>query len=739
MPVSTSCVIQTTPASGYGVCLKAELSVWNEGLDVEALDGEGEEGSQNADRPTTQERHEEAAAADADAAPEDSQWEERLSVVQALGNVETGEATMSCSRTDEPDVVEQEPGGPAGHEVRGGSEELRAEPDSEELLGSSISCYFSTVETLSPSAPPTADSSGSESESGGQLPSVRTGGSAGPAGGGMKEQPSKEPQVEARTQERLRHALNMCISLLIILAISMGLGQIYDGTVPVEPKLELVETVPGEDLSGVRGALSWHQQGGGNIIASKEVNEYLTGDPKQKCTWAPPSTESTDRKKKDSPQLRLQQGALQEVEERRTSSRPDHLSVENRQLKSLLVCEEKSVSTLQEELRNLRMQIRNLEWKGVGVRSVPPKENQHGRSFRGLRDVLIAEAQVLHKELDRERRVTGLLKEELRQLRGHIEGFWGTGDLETEMLQARLVELEKRLNFEQRRSDLWQRLYVQDIDKRTKWDKRLRVKVPKGSMVGKVKHVFQVVKNISRELEYHHREEVKREKEDVKENQKFLDSVMSTFYNLKEMTQSFLRKKELPGLSRLLERSDVKGKHCSQRHVCSGGRADGVSWPHKHHHLQQTSDSFQAGRETLIPGIRVHVYPEVTAHTRTKGCSGVFDCASQEFTSLFNKALNPIQLSEFSQLIYTYLQQEVDHFHHWEELEIFIDSFFHNGVFIHDQMLFTDFVSGVEDYLKDIDEYKCLNKNVFEDLDRSVYRYFFGDDNAQWYAQSASA
>ncbi|XP_048828817.1 cell cycle progression protein 1-like isoform X2 [Brienomyrus brachyistius] len=718
-----------------------------QGLDVEALDGEGEDESHSADRPTTQERHEEAGVTAADAAPDDCQREERLSVVQALGNVETGEATMLCSRTDEPDVIEQEPGGLAGHEAWGGSEELWAEPDSEELLGGSISCYFSTVETLSPSVPPTGDSSGSENESGGQLSSaamevgrVRTGGSAGPAGGGMKmlerqaveEQPSKEPHAAAQTQERVRHALNICISLLIILAISLGLGQIYD-----EPGLELAEMVPGEDLSGVRGALSWHQQGGGSIMASKEVHEYLTGDPKQKCTWTPPSTESTDRKKKDSPQLTLQQGAFQhEAEERHTSSHPDHLSVENRQLKSLLVCEEKSVSTLQEELRNLRMQIRNLEWKGVEVRSVPPKENQDRRRFRGLRDVLIAEAQVLHRELDRERRVTGLLKEELGQLRGHIEGPWGTGDLETEMLQARLVGLEKRLSFEQRRSDLWQRLYVQDMDKRTRGDKRLRVKVPKGGVVGKVKHVFQLVKNISGELEYHHREEVKREKEDIKENQKFLDYVMTTFYNLKEMTQSFLRKKELPGLSKSLERRDVKGKHCTQRHVCSVDHAEGVSWTHKRRHLQQ---SFQAGRETLIPGIRVHVYAEGTAHTRTKGCSGVFDCASQEFTSLFNKALNPIQLSEFSQLIYTYLQQEVDHFHYWEELESFISSFFHNGVFIHDQMLFTDFVSGVEDYLKDIDEYKCLNKNVFEDLDRSVYRYFFGDDNSQWYAQSASA
>uniref|UniRef100_A0A0E9X5N7 Uncharacterized protein n=3 Tax=Anguilla TaxID=7935 RepID=A0A0E9X5N7_ANGAN len=93
-------------------------------------------------------------------------------------------------------------------------------------------------------------------------------------------------------------------------------------------------------------------------------------------------------------------------------------------------------------------------------------------------------------------------------------------------------------------------------------------------------------------------------------------------------------------------------------------------------------------------------------------------------------------MDEFNQLMHSYLKQEVNHFHHWRELESFINNFFRNGIFIHDQMLFTDFVSGVEDYLEDMNEYQSHDDDVFEDLDEYVYRHFFGDTYAKRYGPS---
>lgn len=112
-------------------------------------------------------------------------------------------------------------------------------------------------------------------------------------------------------------------------------------------------------------------------------------------------------------------------------------------------------------------------------------------------------------------------------------------------------------------------------------------------------------------------------------------------------------------------------------------------------------------------------------HIILKGCSGVFDCAHQEFISLFNKVLDPIRADEFNQLMHKYLQQEVKNFHHWRELEIFISNFFCNGVFIHDQMLFSDFVNDVKDYLEDMEEYQRASDRAFEGLDKYIYQYYF--------------
>lgn len=119
-----------------------------------------------------------------------------------------------------------------------------------------------------------------------------------------------------------------------------------------------------------------------------------------------------------------------------------------------------------------------------------------------------------------------------------------------------------------------------------------------------------------------------------------------------------------------------------------------------------------------------------------KGCSGVFDCAYQESTRLFNKATEPIRADEFHKLLQSYLQQEVDHFHHWKELETFINNFFRNGVFIHDQMLFTDFVSRVENFLADMRKYHGLDDDAFGDVDDYIYRHFFGETNTKSYGPS---
>lgn len=407
------------------------------------------------------------------------------------------------------------------------------------------------------------------------------------------------------------------------------------------------------------------------------------------------------------------------------------LTAENQQLKSSLKREEKSLSTLQEELRNLRSKIRDLEIVGAGADSLLSEnqrlkddleeEKQLMQSFQGQRENMIAESQTLRKNLDMERKVTDELRRELKRLRSRITGAGNEAGSEAEELQSRLMELEKRLSFEQQRSDLWERLYVETKEDRAKGDTESKVKKPKEGMSGKVKETFDAVKNSTKEFVHHHKEQIKKAKEAVKENlRKFSDSVKSTFRHFKDSASTFIKK--------------ARGfyKKCDEKNTKE-------SWQHRYHkphhrHSHRSDDSFHSNHNTRKSGDKVHKDRGQNTHkSNLNGCSGVFDCAYQESMSLFNKAMEPIRADEFHLLLESYLQQEVDHFHHWKELEMFINNFFHNGVFIHDQMLFTDFVSGVEDYLTDMHEYHGLDDDLFGDLDDYIYRHFFGETYAKSY------
>ncbi|KAL3992949.1 cytosol aminopeptidase [Sarotherodon galilaeus] len=422
---------------------------------------------------------------------------------------------------------------------------------------------------------------------------------------------------------------------------------------------------------------------------------------------------------------------LKEKEEENTNmvSQQQKLAAENQLLKSSLQREEMSLSALQEELKSLRSKIRDLESMGAGADSLLSEnqnlkeqleeEKQLTRSFQGQRENMMAEAQTLRKKLDKERKVTDELRRELSRLRSRLPGAGKELGSEAEELQSRLMELEKRLSFEQQRSDLWERLYVETKEERAKGDTEPKVKKPKHGMAGKVKETFDAVKNSTKEFVHHHKEQIKKAKEAVKENlRKFSDSVKSTFRHFKDSASTFINKAR--GFYK--QRSNEKNTR--------------ESWQHRSHKLHQRQ-KHDSGHNTRKSGDKVHQDWEQNTHkAHMKGCSGVFDCAYQESTRLFNKATEPIRADEFHKLLQSYLQQEVDHFHHWKELEKFINNFFRNGVFIHDQMLFTDFVSGVENFLADMRKYHGLDDDAFGDVDDYIYRHFFGETNTKSYSPS---
>ncbi|XP_035538267.1 cell cycle progression protein 1 isoform X2 [Morone saxatilis] len=539
--------------------------------------------------------------------------------------------------------------------------------------------------------------------------------------------PAGAPDVQTKVQGS--GILNRCILIALLVAFSMGFGH-FCGTVQIQERQKTVEKIKVNELDGVRDLLHRHVRG--QPFTNQRVDFGLDDLDEQNVILQ--LTEEIEKIKKENQELSIQQAQIQdqkddlelllyqEAEERSNLvSQQQMLTAENQLLKSSLEREEKSLSTLQEELRNLRSKIRDREATGAGgdtllsenqrLKEQLEEEKQLIRSLRGQSEDMMAEAQTLRKKLDKERKVTDELRRELNLLRSHIPGAGKEAGTEAEGLQSRLMEMEKRLSFEQQRSDLWERLYLETKEERVKGDTESKVKKPKESMAGKVKETFDAVKNSTKEFVHHHKEQIKKAKEAVKENlRKFSDSVKLTFRNFKDSASTFIDKAR----GFYDKRRDQKNAKESWQHRS-----------HRHHH-RHTSDDFQSN--TRKSGGKVYEdQSQNTKKSNFKGCSGVFDCAYQESMSLFNKATEPIRADEFHQLLQSYLQQEVDHFHHWKDLETFINNFFHNGVFIHDRMLFTDFVSGVEDYLTDMHEYHGLDEDVFGDLDDFIYRHFFGE------------
>ncbi|XP_053127804.1 cell cycle progression protein 1 [Hemicordylus capensis] len=542
-----------------------------------------------------------------------------------------------------------------------------------------------------------------------------------------REQESEAAQEEQPPPQQLSRGLNRCILLALVIAVSMGFGHFY-ATIQIQKRQQLVEKTHEDELNGMKDHLLQCRQGQGVRAGCQSLQEGLAT-----CLLTT------------------------EMEKQSFEHQKHSLASENQHLRESLEREEKALALLQEELRKLREQLRHLESQGAGPESMATEnqklkahleEEKHKmQSFVKQKKTLFAEAQMLRRELDKERQLTVALREELEALSSQQASTdMGTGDglrenQEIERLRGRLTELEKKLSFEQQRSDLWEKLYVEVKDHAEKQEQvgkpqksggkgaSKTKRKPKATFFGSVKETFDAMKNSTKEFVRHHKEKIKQAKEAVKENlRKFSDSVKSTFRHFKDTTKNIFDEREKQ------ERSDDKrheagrkGKPCPQPQHRAPGSQRGFREgrrPKENRPLHSPRGSpSQEGPRGVPKCSRKH--PGVG-----KGCSGIFDCAHQEFVSLFDKALDPIRADEFNQLMHKYVRQEVANFHHWEELETFIRRFFHNGVFIHDQMLFTDFVNDVKDYLEDMKEYQSSSEGVFEDLDKYVYQYYFHYDHS---------
>ncbi|XP_033045933.1 cell cycle progression protein 1 isoform X4 [Trachypithecus francoisi] len=463
----------------------------------------------------------------------------------------------------------------------------------------------------------------------------------------QETEPSKE-----LSKRQFSSGLNKCVILALVIAISMGFGHFY-GTVQIQKRQQLVRKIHEDELNDMKDYLSQCQQEQESFIDYKSLKENLA-----RC-WT-----------------------LTEAEKMSFETQKMNLATENRYLRVSLEKEEKALSSLQEELNKLREQIRILEDKGTSTELVKEnqklkqhleEEKQKKHSFLSQRETLLAEAKMLKRELEKERLVTMALRGELQQLSGsQLHGKSHSPNVYTEkkeiaILRERLTELERKLTFEQQRSDLWERLYVEAKDQSGKQETDGKKKGGRGNhraknksketFLGSVKETFDAMKNSTKEFVRHHKEKIKQAKEAVKENlKKFSDSVKSTFRHFKDTTKNIFDEK---GNKRFGATKEAAEK---ARTVFSDYLYPQYKAPTENRHNRGPTMQNDGRKEKPVhfkefrkntnskkcsPGHNCRD----NSHSFRKACSGVFDCAQQESMSLFNTVVNPIRMDEFRQII----------------------------------------------------------------------------------------
>uniref|UniRef100_A0A2I3LF33 Cell cycle progression 1 n=1 Tax=Papio anubis TaxID=9555 RepID=A0A2I3LF33_PAPAN len=463
----------------------------------------------------------------------------------------------------------------------------------------------------------------------------------------QETEPSKE-----LSKRQFSSGLNKCVILALVIAISMGFGHFY-GTIQIQKRQQLVRKIHEDELNDMKDYLSQCQQEQESFIDYKSLKENLA-----RC-WT-----------------------LTEAEKMSFETQKTNLATENQYLRISLEKEEKALSSLQEELNKLREQIRILEDKGTSTELVREnqklkqhleEEKQKKHSFLCQRETLLAEAKMLKGELERERLVTTALRGELQQLSGsQLHGKSDSPNVYTEkkeiaVLRERLTELERKLTFEQQRSDLWERLYVEAKDQSGKQETDGKKKGGRGNhraknksketFLGSVKETFDAMKNSTKEFVRHHKEKIKQAKEAVKENlKKFSDSVKSTFRHFKDTTKNIFDEK---GNKRFGATKEAAEK---ARTVFSDYLHPQYKAPTENHHNRGPTMQNDGRKEKPVhfkefrkntnskkcsPG---HDCRD-NSHSFRKACSGVFDCAQQESMSLFNTVVNPIRMDEFRPII----------------------------------------------------------------------------------------
>ncbi|XP_044527726.1 pre-B-cell leukemia transcription factor-interacting protein 1 isoform X2 [Gracilinanus agilis] len=434
-----------------------------------------------------------------------------------------------------------------------------------------------------------------------------------------------------------------------------------------------------------------------------------------------------DKLAKENQDIRLLQAQLQAQKEELQNLLHKHpgLEEENERLRGALQQREASQRVLESEMQELRSRLGELEEtysRGVDgtcesqSAGKPPQEPAPGllepKGFLEQKERLEAEAQMLRRELEKQRLLLSSVQRDLKRSL-HESGL---GDRD----QADLAKLGQKLAMELQEAESWGPQENQASQGPANTSESLGqggahfVSSKKPSQ--KEKHKEKDRQGDGKAEKWKHKKE------------EFIVEKKKSFRGKGDGESGGKWKQEKLGTAELGGKNGREWRGTKEHPKKSWGGRWGSQGPHP------VWDGQKPPREGAKGGGSAYSDPQLAwkkvlghKYRVPQGCSSVAQCAHQEGLAMFGLELPPVRKQELAALLQKYLAR-LPWGQQLPEPMAFLSTYFgEDGLFRHDLLRFRDFVEAMEDSLEEAAVRETGDDDEVDDFEDFIFGHFFGD------------
>ncbi|XP_043858077.1 pre-B-cell leukemia transcription factor-interacting protein 1 isoform X2 [Dromiciops gliroides] len=468
---------------------------------------------------------------------------------------------------------------------------------------------------------------------------------------------------------------------------------------------------------------------------SQDIEDIQDGLRQQQQVHSPPgnlpSLQSMslllDKLAKENQDIRLLQAQLQAQKEELQNllHKTPGLEEENERLRGALQQREASQRVLESEMQELRGRLGELEETysrgaegACSSQSVgrPPEEAAPGpaepQGFLEQKERLEAEAQMLRKELEKQRLLLSSVQRDLERSL-HEAGLGGRD-------RAELAELGQRLAVELQGAEGWG----------PREGQASRGPANTSESWGRGGAHFPSRWETSEKEKWKDRQGDRKAEKWKRKKEDFAGERKKSFRDKGDGEAVERWKGEKRRTAELGGKNDREWRGTKEHPKRSWGDARGSVGPPPAGEGQKKT-ARREGPEGSNPG---HDDPQLAwrkvlgrQYRAPQGCSGVTECARQEGMAMFGVELLPVRKQELASLLQKYLAQLPWGRQLPEPLSALSAYFGDDGIFRHDRLRFWDFVEAMEDSLEEAALRETGDDDEVDDFEDFIFGHFFGD------------